>query len=50
MNLGFDLFKVLKVFFKLDAMLFLHVFDGIGINLSDEFIGLSQQLLDILGF
>jgi hypothetical protein len=30
------------MFFKLDAMLFFHVVDGTGINLLDEFIGLSQ--------
>ena len=42
MNFGFDLFQVLSVFFNLDAMIFFHVFDSIGINLSDEFIGLGQ--------
>jgi hypothetical protein len=42
MNLGFDLFQGLSVFFKLDAMLFFYIFDDIGINLLDEFIGLSQ--------
>jgi hypothetical protein len=30
-------------------MLFFHVVDGIGINLLDEFIGLSQQLFNIPG-
>jgi len=49
LNLGFDFFQVLSVFFKLQAMLFFHVFDGIGIDLLDEFIGLSQSVLDILG-
>jgi hypothetical protein len=39
---GFDLFHVLSVFFKLDAMLFFHVFDCIGIILLDELIGLGQ--------
>ena len=42
LNLGLDFFQVLSMFFKLQAMLFLHVFDGIGINLLDEFIGFSQ--------
>jgi len=41
-KLGFDLFQVLSVFFKLDAMLFFHIFDGIGINLLDEFISIGQ--------
>ena len=42
LNLGFDFLFFLSVFFKLDAMLFFHVFDGIGIYLLDEFIGLGQ--------
>jgi len=49
-NFGFDIFQVLGVHFKLQAVLFFHLLDGISIYLSDEFIGLSQQLLDILGF
>jgi len=42
MNLGFDFFQVLSVFFKLNAMLFFHVVYDIGINLLDEFISLGQ--------
>jgi hypothetical protein len=33
LNIGFDLFQILSVFFKQDAMLFFHVVDGIRINL-----------------
>jgi hypothetical protein len=48
MSLNF--LQTLSVFFKLQAMFFLHVFDGVGVNLPDEFIRLSHQLFDTLGF
>jgi hypothetical protein len=47
LNLGFDPMKVLSMFFKLQAMLFPHVLDGFGMNLSEKFIRLGHQFLDI---
>ncbi len=41
-NFCFDLFQMLRMFFNLQAMLFFEVFEGIGINPLDQFIGLSQ--------
>jgi hypothetical protein len=46
LSLGFDPMKVLRMFFQLQAMLFAHVLDGLGINLSKEIIGLGHQFLD----
>lgn len=42
LNLGFDSFQVLSMSFKLQAMLFFHMVDDIGIDLLDKFIGLGH--------
>src|SRR5208282_5018403 len=38
------------MFFKLGSAPLLNVFDDLGINLLEEFIGLSQYLFDVLVF
>ena len=50
LNLRLEFFQALSLLFKLSSLLFFHVFDDLGINLLEEFIGLSQYLFNVLGF
>ena len=43
-----ELLKILRLFFNLDALLFFQVVNGVGIDLIDKRIRLSQQLFDVL--
>ncbi len=47
LNLGFESSQALGVCFKLGTLLFFHVFDDFGVNLLQEFIGLSQYLFKV---